>query len=76
MMKYDYLIGRTPGIYCNMTSIAGGVLEHKIYKLLEFTNRGGDISDPWYTGNFDETYTDVMEGCQALLEHILKEDME
>ena len=50
--------------------------EHKIYKLLEFTNRGGDIADPWYTGNFDETYVDVMEGCQALLEHILKEDME
>lgn len=62
--------------YTQYERIAGGDPEHKIYKLLEFTNRGGDIADPWYTGNFDETYTDVMEGCQALLEHILKEDME
>ena len=74
--KYDYLIGMDTWNIRNMNCIAGGDPEHKIYKLLEFTNRGGDISDPWYTGNFDETYTDVMEGCQALLEHILKEDME
>lgn len=74
--KYDYLIGMDTWNIRNMNRIAGGDPEHKIYKLLEFTNRGGDIADPWYTGNFDETYTDVMEGCQALLEHILKEDME
>ena len=40
------------------------------------TNRGGDIADPWYTGNFDETYRDVSEGCEGLLAHILKEDMD
>ncbi len=74
--KYDYLIGMDTWNIRNMNRIAGGDPEHKIHKLLEFTNRGGDIADPWYTGNFDETYTDVMEGCQALLEHILKEDME
>ena len=74
--KYDYLIGMDTWNIRNMNRIAGGDPEHKIHKLLKFTNRGGDIADPWYTGNFDETYTDVMEGCQALLEHILKEDME
>ena len=74
--KYDYLIGMDTWNIRNMNRIAGGDPEHKIHKLLEFTNRGGNIADPWYTGNFDETYTDVMEGCQALLEHILKEDME
>ena len=74
--KYDDLIGMHTWNIRNMNRIAGGDPEHKIHKLLEFTNRGGDIADPWYTGNFDETYTDVMEGCQALLEHILKEDME
>ena len=74
--KYDYLIGMDTWNIRNMNRIAGGDPEHKIHKLLEFTNRGGDIADPWYTGNFDETYTDVMEGCQVLLEHILKEDME
>jgi len=37
---------------------------------LDFTDRGGDIADPWYTGNFDETYDDVLEGCRGLLQYI------
>ncbi|MDY5869330.1 MAG: low molecular weight phosphotyrosine protein phosphatase, partial [Lachnospiraceae bacterium] len=47
--------------------IAGGDPEHKIRKLLEFAGSTRDIADPWYTGNFDATYADVLEGCEAML---------
>ena len=73
--EYDYLIGMDTWNIRNMNRIVGADPDHKIHKLLEYTNRGGDIADPWYTGNFDETYRDVSEGCEGLLTHILKEDM-
>ena len=74
--EYDYLIGMDTWNIRNMNRIVGAVPDHKIHKLLEYTNRGGDIADPWYTGNFDETYRDVSEGCEGLLAYILKEDMD
>ncbi|MBQ6814292.1 MAG: low molecular weight phosphotyrosine protein phosphatase [Lachnospiraceae bacterium] len=70
--EYDYLIGMDTYNIRNMQRIAGGDPDGKIYKLLTFANSGRDIADPWYTGNFDETYNDVLEGCQALLEEIRK----
>ena len=69
---YDYLIGMDDANIRNMCRIAGGDPEHKIYKLLEFTGSTRDIADPWYTGNFDETYDDIMEGCEAFLEQLQK----
>ena len=74
--EYDYLIGMDTWNIRNMNRIVGADPDYKIHKLLEYTNRGGDIADPWYTGNFDETYRDVSEGCEGLLAHILKEDMD
>ncbi len=65
--EYDYLIGMDTANIRNMQRIAGGDPENKIYKLLSFAGSGRDIADPWYTGNFDETYDDIMEGCTALL---------
>ncbi|MDE7277288.1 MAG: low molecular weight phosphotyrosine protein phosphatase, partial [Lachnospiraceae bacterium] len=56
----------------NMQRIAGGDSEHKIYKLLDFGDSPRDIADPWYTGNFDETYDDILEGCEALLDYLSK----
>ena len=44
--------------------------EHKVSRLLDFSSRPRDIADPWYTGNFDVTYDDIVEGCQALLRHL------
>ena len=67
---YDYLIGMDTANIRNMTRIAGGDTEKKIYKLLSFAGSGRDIADPWYTGNFDETYEDVLEGCTALLQYL------
>lgn len=57
-----------------MTRIAGGDSESKIYKLLTFAGSGRDVADPWYTGDFDTTYKDIMEGCDGLLQHILEHD--
>lgn len=65
--KYDYLIGMDDANIRNMTRIAGGDPEDKIHKLLEYAGSSRAIADPWYTGNFDVTYEDIMEGCLAFL---------
>lgn len=67
---YDYLIGMDSANIRNMQRIAGGDPDNKIYKLLSFAGSGRDIADPWYTGNFDETYEDILEGCSALLQKL------
>ena len=65
--KYDYLIGMDDWNIRNMLRVAGSDPDHKIRKLLSFTDSERDIADPWYTGNFDETYDDIIEGCEAFL---------
>ncbi len=74
--KYDYLIGMDGVNIRNMHRILGGDPEGKIYKLPYFAGSDRDIADPWYTGNFDETYEDVLAGCQGLLQYILDKRME
>ena len=70
--KYDYLIGMDSNNMRNMQRIIGGDPQNKMYKLLDFTNRKGEnIADPWYTGNFDVTYDDIVEGCEAFLKFVL-----
>ena len=68
--EYDYLIGMDDWNIKNMQKITGGDPLHKIYKLLEFAGSTRDIADPWYTGNFDATYNDIIEGCKALLDSL------
>lgn len=65
--KYDYLIGMDSRNLVNMRRIIGQDSEKKISRLLDFTDNPHDIADPWYSGNFDLTYDDVVEGCGALL---------
>ena len=55
-----------------MNRIAGGDPEQKIYKLMIFVGSGRDVADPWYTGDFDATYRDISEGCEALLDYLIK----
>ena len=62
--RYDLLIGMDSANLRNMTRIAGGDPENKIRPLLY----DKDVADPWYTGNFEATWQDVLRGCQALLE--------
>lgn len=84
--EYDYLIGMDSWNIRNMQRIAGAKNQEKIYKLLEFAetenvndkNRGKqsvrDVADPWYTGDFEQTWKDTVEGCQGLLQYILEHD--
>ncbi len=44
--------------------------EGKVKKLMDYTSRGGEVADPWYTGDFERTYEDIYEGCRCLLEEI------
>lgn len=67
---YDYLIGMDTANIRNMNRIAGGDPDGKIYKMLSFAGSGRDVADPWYTGNFDATYDDVLTGCEGFLEYL------
>ena len=66
--RYDLLIGMDSYNIRNMNRMCGGDPEGKIRLLLDYTARPGDVADPWYTGNFDATYRDCLDGCRALLE--------
>lgn len=66
-LEYDYLIGMDTANIRNMNNIAGGDPKGKIYKLLSFAGEGRDVADPWYTGDFDATYRDVLAGCEGFL---------
>ena len=70
--KYDLFIGMDFANLRNMRRMLGDAAEGRIFNLLDFSDRPRDISDPWYTGDFETTYSDVMEGCQALLAVICK----
>lgn len=67
---YDYLIGMDSANIRNITRIAGGDPEGKIYKLLSFAGSGRDVADPWYTGDFDQTYQDVLLGLTGFLKKL------
>ena len=62
--RFDLLIG------INMNRIIGSDPEGKIRLLLDYTNRPGDVADPWYTGDFEATWRDVIEGCTQLLKDL------
>lgn len=68
---YDYLIGMDTWNIRNMHRMLGGDPDKKIYKLLEFAGSTQDVADPWYTGDFETTYRDVVAGCQGLLSKIM-----
>jgi len=67
---YDMLIGMDDWNMRNMNRIAGGDPEGKLHLLMDFTDRPGEVADPWYTRNFEVTYRDVMDGCEGLLNYL------
>lgn len=68
--RFDLLIGMDSWNIRNMTRICGGDPEGKIRQLMDYTSRPGDVADPWYTGDFEATWQDVLSGCQGLLEQL------
>ena len=65
--SYDLLIGMDDANIRNMQRMCGGDPQGKIHQLLDYTDRPGEVADPWYTGNFEATWRDVWEGCNGLL---------
>ena len=72
--KYDLFIGMDSANIRNMLRVFGGDPAGKVHKLMDYTTRGGDVADPWYSERFDVAYRDIYEGCTALLDAILKQD--
>ena len=71
--KFDYLIIMDENNARNLRLIIDDV-DHKVYKAMTFVGESRDVKDPWYTGNFDETYDDISRSCDALLE-LIKEQL-
>lgn len=65
--RYDLLIGMDNANVRNMRRICGGDPDGKIRMLMDYTGCAREVADPWYTGDFEQTWRDVLAGCQALL---------
>lgn len=68
--EFDYIIGMEDNNVRDILEIVGADSERKVYKLLDFSENPRDISDPWYTRNFQKAFDDIKEGCEALLRSI------
>ena len=68
--QYDLFVGMDSANIRNMTRILGGDPQGKIHKLMDYTSRGGDVADPWYSDRFDVAYRDIEEGCRSLLAYL------
>ena len=69
---FDYLIIMDENNARNLRRIIGDDVNHKVHKAMTFVGESRDVKDPWYTGDFDETYDDVSRSCDALLQVIKK----
>lgn len=70
--RYDFLIGMDRANLRNMRRICGADPEGKLHLLMEFTDTPGEVADPWYTGDFEQTWQDVLRGCSGLLRNSYK----
>ena len=70
--KFDLFVIMDNNNYRNIIRILGSDPDNKVHLLLEYSGQNRDVEDPWYYGNFDKTYDDVLSGCKALLEHLEK----
>lgn len=70
--KYDYFIGMDSANIRNMARIFGGDPQKKISRLMDYTVFGGDVADPWYSGDFETAYRDIYAGCEKLLKYLTR----
>ena len=68
--KYDFIIGMEDSNIRNIKRIVGEDVDNKINKLLDYSDNPRDIADPWYTGNFEITYNDIVEGCNGFIKFL------
>ena len=74
LQKYDYILGMETRNIINIEKILE-TNDKKIKRLLDYSNNPRDIADPWYTGNFDKTYDDILEGCNFLIDFLTKNNI-
>ena len=67
---YDLFLGMEDRNVASMKRILGGDKDGKVMRLLDFADNPRDIADPWWTGNFDVTFDDITEGCEALINYL------
>jgi len=68
---FDLILGMDHANIRNIQRIAGGDPDQKISLLLDHAGRHGqEVADPWYTGNFDAAWDDILEGCEGLLSEL------
>ena len=70
--RFDLLIGMDRANLRNMRRICGGDSVGKLHLLMDYTDRPGDVADPWYTDDFETTWQDVLAGCRGLLSQLQK----
>ncbi|MBO5010759.1 MAG: low molecular weight phosphotyrosine protein phosphatase [Clostridia bacterium] len=70
--NYDLFVGMDSANIRNMHRIFGADRENKVVKLLDYTGNSRDVADPWYTGDFEETWQDISQGCEALLKKYIE----
>ena len=68
--EYDLLIGMDQANLRDMYRICGGDPDGKLHLLMDYTDCSHDVADPWYTGDFEATWQDVLAGCQRLLKEL------
>ena len=71
--KYDLLLGMDTANLRDIERIVGGDPQNKVHLLLDFAGEHRSIADPWYTGDFEATYRDVLCGCEALYAWVKKQ---
>lgn len=67
---YDWIIVMDRNNIRNLRRLLGEDTDHKIRLLMDYTDRPGEVADPWYTGDFEATWRDVLEGCEGLLRNV------
>ena len=72
--KYDYIIAMEERNISNILRIVKQDSENKIHRILDYSNSPRDISDPWYTGDFETAYNDILEGATAFLEYLMNRE--
>ena len=68
--KFDYILGMEEKNIKNILRIVGKDSKNKVHRVLDYTNKPRDISDPWYYGNFDSVYFDIVYGCEEFLKYL------
>ena len=65
--NYDFIVAMDMENMRDLDRLSGGDPQKKIRRLMEFAGESRDVADPWYTGDFDTTYMDVLKGCKSFL---------